>query len=75
MYAHALTYPSLRKRPARPARRARAPRRSRSGPTGHHLRVVPRPRVARASWAREIVRATLALINVAAAAALLYLFF
>ena len=75
MYAHALTYPSLRKRPARPPRRARAPRRARSRATVHHLRVVPRPRVARESWAREIARATLALINVAVAAALIYVLF
>jgi hypothetical protein len=75
MYAHALSHPSLRTRPAHPPRRARTPRRSRSRATVHHLRVVPRPRVVRQSWAREIARATLALINVAAAATLIYVLF
>ena len=81
MYAHALTYPSLHKQPERRARRVRARRSTRSPQplflrgTTQHLRVVSRVRAARVSWAREIARGMLALANVAAAAAMLYVFF
>jgi len=67
LYAHALTYPSLRRR--RVHHRVRASRRplllrGRSRP----VRALARRRAARLSWPREIARVTLALANAAAAA-------
>ena len=87
MYAHALTYPSLRTRSARRVRALRSPRVSRRplflgrttqhllGPERGRLRAVPRARSEQTSWTREIARASIALANVAALTALLYLFF
>ena len=71
MYAHALTYPSLRAPRSRrlPVRRPRVfVRRS-----TRHVRVIRRQRAAQGSWPREIVRVTAALANVAAWATLLFL--
>ena len=79
MYAHALRYPSLRTHTARRVRARRLPHAARRRfflrPTTQHLRVVPRARVERESWLREIARVSIALANVAALSALLYLFF
>lgn len=84
MYAHAQTYPSLHTRSTRTLRVTRRVRRHRVRRTSRplflpgrtqHMRVIPRERVARVSWSREIARVTVVLANVAALSALLYLFF
>lgn len=65
MYAHALTYPSLRRprvRRIRPARRAPFLRRN-----TQHMRTFTRRRATtRVSWVREVARVTVALANAAA---------
>jgi hypothetical protein len=71
----------VRTRSTRRVRRLRSPRASHASrplflrKTTQHLRVIPRRRVARASWIREIARVTVALANAAAFAMLFYLFF
>ena len=66
MYAHALTYPSLRRRRVHRVRAAKRPMllRRRARP----MRALARRRLARLSWPREIARVTLALANALAAA-------
>lgn len=72
MYAHATTYPSLR---TRRARRVRAHRRPAFflHRTTQHVSGPARRRAVSASWAREIVRIGVALANVAAWTAVVYL--
>lgn len=84
MYAHALTYPSLRTRRVRRLRtRRRAPlfsrNRSRRGAHAplsnprHHMRALARRKAAASvSWGRELLRMTAALANVAGWAAFVY---
>ncbi len=70
MYAHAVTYPSLRtRRPGRLRTRRRAPF---FGRNTQHMRALARRKAASVSWGREMLRATVALANVAGWGALIY---
>lgn len=72
MYAHALTYPSLKTRRVRQVRTRRRALFFR-GSTRHMRALAHRKSAASVSWGRELLRMTAALANVAGWAALAYI--